>query len=208
MKKTLKIILLFLILIPACKKDNNNTETIIIGTVVDSETKEPLEGIEIIKYFLNPVWPYTVDTSIATTTDKEGKFALKLDISKDDFEHTIFAASSEGYCANEMDNTFGTINEHNIFFVKKAYLNLHFKNSYPHDSTDFIWIEIYPYHYEWQTVSWNITGMNVDTSKVFALVGNRLYNLHNKIMKNGTWTNSNEDVYLQGGDTVYRYISY
>lgn len=210
MKTLTKYLILIIFLSSACKKDQNSSninDTIIFGTVVDSETGGPIEGVQILKKYYNPNWPYSMDTSEVTTTDKEGKYTLKLKMDAAEAERTSFSAVFNGYCYNNISYTNATINECNMRLVKWSYLKLYCKNITPYDSFDDLWIDVIP-AYGFDYYSMNFVGTDVDQIKVIPVIGYRTHELSWQIHKNSTNTNFHEEIYFPGGDTIYHSIFY
>ena len=144
MKKIIKSVFLIILLTSSCKKDANNTitNTIIYGTIVDSVTGKPVEGVKILKIAYYLTGSNTSDTTLATTTDNEGKYSLNVSVATVDADRISFNALSDRYCFNRISYTSGTINECNIRLVKWGYLKFHCKNTSPYNSYDDLWIDI------------------------------------------------------------------
>ncbi|MEI6821536.1 MAG: hypothetical protein WCL51_06350 [Bacteroidota bacterium] len=209
MKKLIKCIFLLILLASSCKKDANNTITnsIIYGTIVDSVTGKPVEGVKILKIAYYLTGSNTIDTTLTTTTDNEGKYSLNVSVATVDADRIYFNAVSDRYCFNRISYTSGTINECNMRLVKWGYLKFYCKNTSPYNSYDDLWIDVITAN-GFDGYYTNFVGTNVDRTTIIKVIGNRSHELHWEITKNNISTNKYEEIYFTGGDTVSRSILY
>jgi hypothetical protein len=128
MKKLTNTILFILILLSsACEKKTNDDigDTIVFGTVVDSETNQPIEGVIISKVNVYHGAVFYSDTIFIVQTGIDGKYEFKQKLTYpkwDDVSDYYFFnfRQKDYYGCNLSYDLFhlGTINENNIVLVR------------------------------------------------------------------------------------------
>ena len=212
MNKLSKAFLIILILFAsACEKDptpNNSFDTVIFGTVLDAESNQPIEGVSIL--CVNVYDLIRPDTSFVTQTDNNGKYQLKQKVSLSEYggsAGTYFIAHYKNYFNSNLNYIIGNINECNIKLVKNSFLKVHIKNATPYNSSDLYRFGV-DSNNDYSNYWYNFNGMYIDTSLTLNIIPNTTHLIRWSSKKNNILTSTNENVYFQSGDTIYRSILY
>ncbi len=208
MKNIIKYLFIVLIvIITSCEKDPNSTDTIFYGTVVDSKTNQPIQGATISYYWSSyDLMPSA--SEYVTKTDKEGKYNFRLRVpyyNIDGYQFT-FTVNYPGYLGSYIWYTPGLINQNNIILIKNAYLKIHIKNTSPynvHDHFSLYWTD-----YDNTDEGYDGYGTNIDTTITRVVAPNNNCEIKWEVLKNNSFNQYNENIYISSSDTNYYTIFY